>query len=93
MLLESSQKGARVELEKIPRNPSVNWEDWLKSYPGSGFVLTAPDSRVNRCIELLEEVNITAKVVGDIITAKKLILTYKNQEKIVFDQDKNLIMG
>lgn len=93
MLLESSQKGAQVELEKIPRNPSVNWEDWLKSYPGSGFVLTAPDSRVNRCIELLEEVNITAKVVGDIITAKKLILTYKNQEKIVFDQDKNLIMG
>ena len=93
MLLESSQKGARVELEKIPRNPSVNWEEWLKSYPGSGFVLTAPDSRVNRCIELLEEVNITAKVVGDIITAKKLILTYKNQEKIVFDQDKNLIMG
>lgn len=93
MLLESSQKGARVELEKIPRNPSVNWEEWLKSYPGSGFVLTAPDSKVNRCIELLEEVNITAKVVGDIIKDKKLILTYKNQEKIVFDQDKNLIMG
>ena len=93
MLLESSQQGARVELEKIPRNPSVDWEEWLKSYPGSGFVLTAPDSKVNRCIELLEEVNITAKVVGDIINDKKLILTYQNQEKIVFDQDKNLIMG
>ena len=29
MLLETSNVGATVELEKIPRNSTVSWEDWL----------------------------------------------------------------
>ena len=40
MLLETSKKGAIVNLEEIPKNDSVEWENWLKSYPGSGFVFT-----------------------------------------------------
>lgn len=93
MLLESSQVGAMVGLEKIPRNESVNWEDWLKLYPGSGFVLTAPSSKVDECIEILEEVNLTSQVVGEVINDKKLILYYQDQEEIVFDQSIDLIMG
>jgi putative methanogenesis marker protein 2 len=93
MLLEASEVGATVELENIPRNSSVNWDNWLKSYPGSGFVLTAREENVEECIEILEEVNITAQVAGTIVQEKKLYLTHKDQEKVVFDFDQDIIMG
>jgi len=93
MLLESSDVGAFIDLEKIPRNDSVDWIDWLKLYPGSGFVLTAEENNVNECLKLLEDVNITSKVVGNIIEDKKFYLTYKNQKEVLFDFDKDKIMG
>ena len=93
MLLEASEVGATVELEKIPRNSTVNWEEWLKLYPGSGFVLTAEEENVEECIKMLEEVNITSRVAGHIIEEKKLYLTHKNQQKVVFDFNQDIIMG
>ena len=93
MLLEVSGVGATVELEKIPRNESVEWEQWLKLYPGSGFVLTAESSKVNKCIELLEEVNITASVAGEIIEDKKLYVTYEDQKEVLFDFENDKITG
>ena len=93
MLLEASEVGATVELERIPRNSNVNWEDWLKVYPGSGFVLTAEEKNVEEAIEMLENVNITSEVAGRIIKDKKLYLTHDNQEKIVFDFNHEMIMG
>ena len=59
----------------IPRNTDVNWEDWLKLYPGAGFILTAEEDNVESIIEVLEKVNITTRVVGSIISDKKLYLT------------------
>ena len=93
MLLEASEVGARIELEKIPRNSKVNWDEWLKVYPGSGFVLTAEDENVEETIEMLEEVSLTSMVAGNIIEEKKMYLTHGDQEKIVFDFDKEIIMG
>ncbi len=93
MLLETSEVGATIELEKIPRNSNVKWEDWLKIYPGSGFVLTAEEGNVEDCIKMLEEVDITSQVAGRIIEEKKLYLTHYNQKKVVFDFNQEIIMG
>ncbi len=93
MLLEASGVGATIELEKIPRNNKVSWDEWLKVYPGSGFVLTAKEENVEECIEMLQEVNITSQVAGKITEDKKLNLTHENQEKIVFDFNNDMIMG
>jgi putative methanogenesis marker protein 2 len=92
MLLESSNVGAFVELEKIPRNRNVSWEEWLKSYPGAGFVLTAKEENVEELIRLLEEVSITTSVVGEVIGEKKLYLKHKNEKMILFNQDKNPVL-
>jgi len=93
MLIEASDVGAWVEIEKIPRNESVEWEQWLKLYPGAGFVLTAKDENVDKCIKLLEEVNIKSAVVGEIIEDKKLYISYKDEKKILFDFANDKIMG
>lgn len=93
MMLEASNTGAIVELDKIPRNESVEWERWLKLYPGSGFVFSCPEECVEECIEILSKVNLTANVVGEIIPDRKLYLKYKNTKKIVFDFRKEYIVG
>ncbi len=93
MLLEASGVGATIELGNIPRNPAVNWEDWLKVYPGFGFVLTAKEENVEECIKLLEEVNITTQVAGKIIEQRVLNLTHEGMERTVFDFTKDMIIG
>lgn len=93
MLLEASKVGATIELGKIPRNSSVNWDEWLKVYPGAGFVLTAKEENVEECIKLLEEFNITTKVAGKIIEGHVLNLTHEGEERTVFDFNKDMIIG
>ncbi|MBI4812872.1 MAG: methanogenesis marker 2 protein, partial [Methanobacterium sp.] len=93
MLLETSNVGATVELELIPRHADVSWEDWLRLYPGSGFVLTAEEDNVQEIIEILENVNITTNVVGSIINDRKLYLTSGNDEEVVFDFYTDKITG
>ena len=93
MLLEASGVGASVELAEIPRNESIPWDEWLKLYPGSGFVLTAPQKNVNEIINLLEEVNITSSVVGEIIEEEIFYLSYDNQKEVLFDFYHDKIIG
>ena len=92
MLLESSGVGAVVDLNKIPRNESVNWEEWLKSYPGAGFVLTAKEENVDELVDLFKEVSITASVVGEVIGEKKLYLSDGSEKMVLFDQDVNPVL-
>ena len=93
MLLETSNVGATVELELIPRHTDVSWEDWLKLYPGSGFVLTAAEDNVQEIIAILEKVSITTNVVGNIISDQKLYLTSGNDKEVVFDFNTDKITG
>jgi len=93
MLLEASEVGARVEMESIPRNSSVDWVDWLRMYPGSGFVLTAKEERVGECLELLESVGIEASDAGEIIGERKLYLRSGDEEGVLFDLERDRIMG
>jgi putative methanogenesis marker protein 2 len=93
MLLEASNVGATVQLEMIPRNTDVNLEDWLKLYPGAGFVLTAEEDKVGDIIKILEKVNITTRVVGSITLDRKLYLTSGEDKEVVFDFYTDKIMG
>lgn len=93
MLLETSNVGATVELDLIPRNTDVSWEDWLRLYPGAGFVLTAKEENVDFIVEILEKVNITTRVVGSIIPDKMLFLTSGDSKEVVFDFSTDKITG
>ena len=89
MLLETSKKGAVVNLEDIPKSSSVEWVDWLKSYPGSGFVFTADEEKCDYIIEHLAKYSIAANIVGEVTDTDCLYLTYEDEELEVFNQNKN----
>jgi putative methanogenesis marker protein 2 len=98
MLLESSDVGATVELDKIPRPDThkvrIPFEQWLKMYPGTGFVLTVEnDEKGAESIEIFKEAGIEASIVGEVDTSKKLKITNGEETATVFDLNREIITG
>ena len=95
MLLEASGVGASVELERIPRNPEVSWDEWLMAYPGAAFVMTAKEENCQEIIDRLSPYSFEVAVVGDVIEDKMLVLKSGDEEAVLFDQRKNpvLVLG
>ena len=91
MLLETSKKGAVVNLEDIPKNENMEWVDWLRVYPGSGFVFTADEDYCGYIKEYLARFSIEAEVVGEVTDSNSLYLTYHDEKIEVFNQEKNPI--
>lgn len=89
MLLEASEKGAIVNLADIPKNENISWENWLKSYPGSGFVFTADEKNCADIINYLKDFSIEANVVGEVTSDKSLFLVNDGEKIEVFNQNIN----
>lgn len=93
MLLEASNMGAQIELELIPKADDIDWISWFKMYPGSAFVITAPEDTTDETLNLLNKSHITAACVGKVTDNNKLTMSYKNDTKTVFDFNSEIIMG
>lgn len=93
MLLESSQKGGFVDIEKIPVPEGVDFIQWILSYQGCGFVFTCPPENSQRIIELFEEVECTGAVVGKVTDGLVLSLKNSSGEAVLFDFEKDIITG
>lgn len=93
MLLEASEKGANINMDLIPKPDDIDWIKWFKVYPGSAFVLTAPEENVDEVIKLFESVNLTAVNIGEVNNSRKLVMSHNNQTKTVFDFNTEIIMG
>ncbi len=96
MLLECSGVGALVEPAKIPRpaTDEIPFAEWLKMYPGTGFVLTVADEEKGAaCIEIFEEAGIAAALIGEVDASKKLRITDGNRTTTVFDFQTEIITG
>lgn len=97
MLLEVSGKGADIDLDAIPRpDMEINcmtFEQWVKIYPGMGFVLTVKNEHVGEVIERFSNAGMTAAVVGTVDSTRELRVSYNNDKSPVFDFTQNGIMG
>lgn len=96
MLLEVSGKGAEIDLDRIPRPAlaanNITFEQWVKMYPGMGFVLTADPAHVEELIRLFGGVGMTAHVIGKVDDERTLRIRYEGKETEVFDFINNGIM-
>ncbi|MDK2791062.1 MAG: uncharacterized protein PWP15_1582 [Methanothermococcus sp.] len=93
MLLEVSKKGGFVDVTKIPKNEEIPLNHWLKIYPGCAFVFTTKEENVNRLKEVLEFVNISAEVCGEVTKEQKLVITDGTEKEILFDFEREYICG
>lgn len=93
MLLESSGKGATVDISKIPIPEGVNLIQWILAYQGCGFVFTCNPSNSEEVIRLFSEVGCDGAVVGSINDSNKLDLILDGEKKTLFDFTHDIITG
>ncbi|MBN2110701.1 MAG: methanogenesis marker 2 protein [Methanosarcinaceae archaeon] len=93
MLCEVSKVGASVDLRKIPRPENVDFGQWLKIYPATGYILTAKEENAGECIEVFKRAGIVAAVIGSIEDTCKLDIYDDSGRATVFDFSKDKITG
>ncbi len=93
MILEVSGAGAVVDLKQIPKPANLELEQWLKMYPGMGFIVTAKPENTRRVIDVFEAHGLTGRRIGKITEGDKLEIVYNNQRSTVFDFKLHKITG
>ena len=93
MMLESSSKGAVVDVSKIPIPDGVDDIKWAKSYQGCGFVFSCDRSDSREIIDVFSAVGCTGAVVGRVDDSRVLTITDGTDEAAVFDFSKDIITG
>jgi putative methanogenesis marker protein 2 len=96
MLLEVSGKGGVIDLGAIPRpdlrTAEVTFEQWIRMYPGMGFVLTADRKDVGQIVDRFAAVGMTARDIGVVDDGKDLRLCFEGDASPVFDFTKGGVM-
>jgi hypothetical protein len=91
MLCESSRVGANINLESIPKPEGIKLEDWLTTYPGIGFIISA--KRPEECLRLLRSHKLAASIIGEITSDEKIRLSYKGQSAVFLDLKRESVFG
>ncbi|MBC7109836.1 MAG: methanogenesis marker 2 protein [Archaeoglobi archaeon] len=93
MLLETSVKGAVVNLESIPKPEEISLSHWLKVYPGMGFILTAKDENADEILKIFQRVKMRAEVIGFIQEEWKLEVEFKGEKRVLFSFPEDSVTG
>lgn len=94
MMLESSRKGAVVDLEKIPVPEGYgNFINWLLTYQECAFVYSCPPENSQKIIDIFSEVKCAGAVIGKVDDSLELRIRQNGEEAVLFDFSKDLITG
>ncbi|HMK46578.1 MAG TPA: methanogenesis marker 2 protein [Methanocella sp.] len=93
MILEVSGVGANVELEQIPKPEGLEWDRWLKMYPGMGFIVTCMPENTDKVIDIFGNHKLNASRVGKIVPGSRLDIVKGGERATVFDFTKHNITG
>ncbi|HEC57027.1 MAG TPA: methanogenesis marker 2 protein [Candidatus Syntrophoarchaeum butanivorans] len=93
MMIEVSGKGAIVDMRRIPKPEGVDMIQWLKMYPGMGFVVAAEERHTSKVIEVFEDHYLSAAEIG--VVEEGTIFSITDGEKTVklFDFSQDRITG
>lgn len=93
MLLETSKKGARVDLNSIPVPSGFDLNLWLKVHPATGFIVTCQPEKVSAVLGLFEGADYAASEIGTVEDTSKLEIHSGAECAAVFDFRKDVVTG
>ncbi|MFC1591129.1 AIR synthase related protein [Thermodesulfobacteriota bacterium] len=93
LLLETSEKGAVINLDAVPCPDAFTLIDWLKAFLSYGFIMSVDQDKTHRVLELFRNQAITAVVIGQITDDREMLLSYQGSTDILFDLNKEDITG
>ena len=93
LLLETSQRGAFIDIDRVPKPPHFPTIDWLKAFLSYGFILCADKGKTETIISEFKDKNITAGVIGEITAEQQLVISFEGEQGILFDFERESITG
>jgi putative methanogenesis marker protein 2 len=93
MLVETSRVGARVDLRKIPAPDNIDFIQWLKIHPATGFIVTSMAENEAEVIHLFENAGYAAACIGFIENSHKLDICSNDECVTVFDLSIDVVTG
>jgi uncharacterized protein len=93
MLLETSKIGALVDLETIPIPENLTLPEWLKMYPGMGFIVTAKKESAEEVMQIFRKGMLTPAVIGKTLEDRKLSIRFGKRQAVLFDFAKERVTG
>jgi AIR synthase-related protein len=85
MLLETSRKGANIDLDKIICPPGVDFERWLRAFPSYGFILSVRPQNSKAVQALFEQHGICCLPFATVIDESVVTLHSRGENKIIWD--------
>ncbi|OPY31965.1 MAG: thiamine monophosphate kinase [Methanomassiliicoccales archaeon PtaU1.Bin124] len=93
MMLETSGKGALVDVTKIPAPKHIEFAQWVKSYQGCGYVIACDPENSQAIIDLFASSGVTGAVVGKVDDSRVLSITDGDETEVLFDFNNEIITG
>ncbi len=93
IMMENSGKGALVDLTAIPVPPAIELLDWLVCFQSFSFILAAAPSRTGEVLTTFRERNITAEIIGQVTSERKVVIASGGDHQELFDFEKEKITG
>lgn len=93
MLIESSQVGATVDLDTIPRPAGVEPARWLQAFPSFGFVLSARPQHEAAVLARFAARGIAAARVGTVESGSALMLQQGREQALLWDHEHDSFIG
>lgn len=84
MLLESSQKGAVINIDSIPKPCEVALQDWMLAFPSYGFVFSLRPENTPKVKEKFIKKGLSSEVIGNVTGDMKLEFKNKENQKEIF---------
>jgi hypothetical protein len=93
LLLETSHKGAVIDIDKIPKPENFPLLDWLKAFLSYGFILCVDTDKTPALMEKFRKQNITACGIGTVTEQKQMVISYQGELEILFDFEQEAVTG
>jgi uncharacterized protein len=93
MLLETSNSGAVLDLDAIPRPPDIPFDRWLVSFPSYGFLLSIHPALVPAVQQLFHDRQIICTDIGEVMESRQLILKSQQASVAFWDFDREQLTG
>ena len=85
MLLECSQVGARIDLERIPKPDGVALSRWVTAFPSFGYLLSVRTHQVEAVQAQFDERSLACAVIGSVESARQVMLHQQEDSAMLWD--------
>jgi AIR synthase-related protein len=85
MLLEASNCGAILDLDKVPCPNELSLEHWLSSFPSYGFLLSVRPENVVNVQAQFHTRELICEVIGEVTPTSKLVLQSEIEQIVFWD--------